>query len=311
MANENVFQLPTLLERLANEINAYLKRDAQNRQEWINIQIGICTRLAEARGQFPADIEFGQWCRDNGFGEDVLGHETRAAAIGMGRDPSALRACLEATERGSLLTIYRLEFNGFRNVSKPTTRRKPKADLGRPSKEFEKAKAAFDELEAKGAPFTARDVAEKAGTSDTPVRRVFAYKQAEVELAPLTPAEMRKTELKRFELAIKKARLEIREELKTEVYSELNVFVRHIKEKSDRADRILAAYNGTMSRETFRKIRACLHPDHNTFKFAAEALQAFSELEAVLVKPDDPVREGPALPTTAAELMARRRQSRR
>jgi len=309
MVNENVFQLPTLLERLASEINAHLKRDAQNHEEWVEIQTGLCTRLAEARRQFPANIEFGQWCEACGFGDAVINHQTRAAEITMGQQPEALRKCLEATKRRSLEVIYRKEFSRFTNVRKTSSRRKQKLDLGRPSKAFEKAKTAFEELEAKGEPFTADDVAEKAGTSSTPVRRVFAYKQAEVELDPLTPAEMRKSMLKRYELAVKKARLEIREELKSEVYKELDVFVRHIKERSDRADRIIGGYKGTMSKETFRKIRACLHPDHNTFKFAAEALQAFSELEAVLVKPDDPtVRAGPPLPTTAAELMARRRQ---
>jgi len=308
MTNENVFQLPTLLERLANEINAYLKRNAQNRQEWIDVQMGICTRLAEARGQFPANIDFGQWCEGNGFGDTIINHQTRAAAIIMGAQPEALRACLEATERQSLLTIHRLEFSGFTKVCKTTARRNPKLGLWRPSKAFEKAKTVFDELEAKGEPFTAQDVAEKAGVSDTPVRRVFAYKQAEAKIEPLTPGEMRASMLKRYELAVKKARLEIREELKAEVYTELDVFVRHVKERSDRADRILGGYKGMMSKETFRKIKACLHPDHNTFKFAAEALQAFSELEAVLVKPDDPVRAGPPLPTSAAELMARRRR---
>jgi hypothetical protein len=222
-----------------------------------------------------------------------------------------LRECLMVTGRRSLQHIYSSEFSRFTQVSKPASRRKQKLDLGRPSKAFEKAKEAFEELEAKGEPFTADDVAEKAGTSSTPVRRVFAYKQAEIELDPLTPAEMRKTMLKRYELAVKKARLEIREELKDEVYKELDVFVRHVKERSDRADRILSSHKGVLSKETFRKIRACLHPDHNTFKFAAEALQAFSELETVLVKPDDPVFTGPPLPQTAAELMARRRHHRR
>lgn len=309
MADENVYQFPTQLQRLANEILDYLTRDGRNRDEWIEIQIGICTRLAEARGQFSADIEFGQWCETNGFGTKELNHQDRAAAIAMAGDPQALRACLEATTRRSLQLIHREEFPRFTNASKPSSRRKQRhIPLNRPSPEFEKAKDAYDTLAAKGEPFTVQDIANAAGVSDTPVRRVLAYKEAESLFEPLTLGEMNKTTLRRYELAVKKARAEIREELKAEVYAELDVFVRHVKEKSDRADRILATYKGMMSRETFRKIRACLHPDHNTFKFAAEALQAFSELEAVLVKPDDPVYDGPALPTTAAELMQRRRR---
>lgn len=309
MADENVVQLPTLLERLADRLRNYLTRDAQNRAEWIEIQEGICLTLAEARGQFLPDIEFGQWCETNGFGAAKLNHQTRAAAIAMGRDPQALRACLEETDRVSLHTIHQFDFPRFTNGCKPAaSRRKPKLPLNRTSPEFKKAEDAYDALAARGEPFTAQDIAKAAGTSDTPVRRVLAFKQAEAAFEPLSPSEMHKTMLKRYELAIKKARAEIREELKAEVFKELDVFVRHVKERSDRADRILANYKGQMSRETFRKIKACLHPDHNTFKFAAEALQAFSELEVVLVKPDDPTYDGPPLPTTAAELMARRRR---
>jgi hypothetical protein len=114
---------------------------------------------------------------------------------------------------------------------------------------------------------------------------------------------------KRYEAAIRKARAEIREELRQEVYKECDVFVASIKERAERADRILAGHNGALSRDAFRRIKACLHPDHNTFTFAAEALQTFSELEDVLVKPDPPPRDGvPPLPQTAAELMARRRR---
>jgi hypothetical protein len=306
MADENVVQLPTLLERLADKLRAYLKRDTTNRNEWIEIQEGICLTLAEARGQFPADIEFGQWCDDNGFGQSVLRHETRAAAIAMGRNPEVLRSCLGATERRSLLTIYRKEFCGFITVSKPPTRRKPKLDLT-PSPAMQRALNAYDELAAKEEPITAKAIRDRAQVSDTPVRRVFALKSEEAKLDPLTPAEMRATMQKRYELAVRKARLEIREELKEEVYRELDGLVRRVKERSDRADRVLQNFKGVMSKDAFRKIRACLHPDHNSFKFAAEALQTFSELESVLVKPDDPIYRGPPLPTTAAELMARRR----
>jgi len=173
---------------------------------------------------------------------------------------------------------------------------------------MQRALDAYDELEAKGEAITARAIEERAQVSNTPVRRVFALKNEEAKLDPLTPAEMRATMQKRYELAIRKARLEIREELKEEVYRELDGLVRRVKERSDRADRVLQNFKGVMSKDAFRKIRACLHPDHNSFKFAAEALQTFSELESVLVKPDDPIYRGPPLPTTAAELMARRRR---
>lgn len=309
MADENVVQLPTLLDRLAERIRNYLGRDAANHDEWMEIQEGICLTLAEARAKFlDDDVGFGQWCKDNGFGEDTLDRNKRAAAIAMGGDPDALSECLKTTTRRSLTYIYKHDFGeGFHYVMKPSGRRKNKKDSSH-SPQMRKALDAYDELEAKGEPITAKAIQERAGVSDTPVRRVFALKSEEAKLDPLTPGEMRQTQRKRYELALKKARGEIREALKAEVYRELDVYVLHWKEKSERADRILAHHNGIMSRDDFRKIRACLHPDHNSFTNAAEAFRIFAALEELLVKPDDPVFSGPPLPTTAAELMARRRR---
>ena len=105
MTEENVVQLPSLLDRSASKLTNYLSQEAANRQEWIAIQEGICLTLVEARDQFPADIEFGQWCEGNGLGKDVLDYNTRALAIDMGRYPNELRKCLEDTNRRSLRTI--------------------------------------------------------------------------------------------------------------------------------------------------------------------------------------------------------------
>jgi len=306
MTDENVVQLPTRLERLAVTLEDYLRRDAANRDEWIAIQEGICITLAEARGTFPSNIEFGQWCDANKF---ELNHQTRAAAIAMGAEPEALRKCLEVTERRSLEQIHLNEFHRFTDVRKTPQRRQEKLDLSRPSSPEERsASAAYDQIVGEGGTPTERAIRERAGVSSTPVRRVLASKKVEALLDPLTRAEMNATVLKRYELAVKKARAEIREELKAEVYAELDVYVRHVKDRSDRADRIIAAHDGVMSKEIFRKIKACLHPDHNTFMFAADALRIFSELEDALVKADEPETGAPPVPETAAELMAKRRR---
>jgi hypothetical protein len=310
MTEENVVHLPTPLERLAVSIRNNLKRDAANYSEWLEIQESICLELAEARGRFKANIAFGQWCEDNGFGESVLDHRTRAAAVAMGREPEALCECLNATTYRSLRRIFEHDWPRFTTCGK-TPRKRTSKPTSNPSPEFEKAKAAYEAIEARGEPITEAAIRAEAGVSSTPVRRVLAYKEAEAGLDPLSPADMRATERKRFDIAISKARAQIREELKVEVYKELDVFVRDVKDRADRADKILAGFNGVISREAYRKIKACLHPDHNTFTHAAEALRLFSELEVVLVKSDDPVFSGPPLPTTAAELMARRRQHKR
>lgn len=305
MAKETVVRLPDRLERLAIRLKDYLSLNDANRDDWIKIQQGICFTLVEARDEFRADIDFGLWCETNGFG---LNDHTRAAAIAMGREPEALRKCLEATERRSLHTIYQFDFPRFGNVSKPSRRRTQRLPLGAPPNQRKKAEQAYDELNAAGETITAPILAEKAGVHQETARKAILVKRAQAELDPLTPSEMRTTQRKRFDLAVHKARAEIREALKAEVYKELDVFVRDVSDRAKRADEVLASYGGVMSREAFRKIRACLHPDHNTFAHAAEALQIFSELERVLVKPEEPVFSGPPLPTTAAELMAMRRR---
>jgi len=308
MTDENVVQLPTRLERLTLTLKGFLSRDDSNRKDWIEIQEGICLTLAEARNEFQADIEFGEWFDANGFG---LKHQDRAAAIAMGQDPEALRKCLEATQRRSLRLICEKEFSRFTSAGKPTPRpRKPKkpAPASQPSPQFEKAKDAYDALKARGEPTGVDNVAKEAGVSSTPARIAVAYKKGQEDAPPLAPGDMSASMAKRYEATIKKARIEIREELRQEVYKELDVFAAHIKERAERADQIIASHKGVMSKETFRRIKACLHPDHNTFTFAAEALQAFSELESVLVKPEEPPRDPstPPLPSTVAELLARR-----
>lgn len=310
MADENIVQLPTLLERLATRMTGLLKQEAANRTEWIEIQEGICLTLAEARDQFPWNTAFGKWCEDNGFGADVINENDRAAAIEMGRDPVALLKCLQVTERFSLQMICRHEFQKFSlgSATKTKTKRQAKLDTNKPSPQFEKAIDAIEELLAEGAEVTAKAVRERAGVSDTPVRIAMAHKRAEAELAPLTRAEMSKLMERRFDLAVRQARAEIRAELKAEVYADCEVFWQHIKERSARADRILDNFKGVISRENFRRIKACLHPDHNKFAFAAEAFQVFSELEDRLVKPDPAPSGTPPLPATVAELMAMRRR---
>lgn len=308
MADENIVQMPSVLERLATRINAYLKRDAANRTEWIEIQEGICCALAEAREQFVADIPFGQWCENNGFGKDRISHQDRAAAISMGSDPSALYACLKATERRSIRLIYENDFSRFTSAGKPATRRRSNLE-NKPSPQFLKAKQAILDLQAEGKEVSHKAVMERAGVSDTPVRTAMAQAKLEAELVPFDPKDFKPSQEKRFELALKRARAEIREELKAEVFAELDVFMRHRKEKIEWAEKIEKNFKGVITRDTFNLIRACLHPDHNTFARAAEAFDTFVKLEKVLVKPEPtpwPASAVP-LPKTVEELMAQRR----
>jgi len=274
-------------------------------------------QLAEARDapELKADIAFSRWCEDNGFGEDVLNKNERAAAIAMGREPEALRQCLETTTRSSLQYIYHSEFSRFPYVRKPRNRRRQPSLLGAPPRQRKKAEAVYDELAAGGAPISVRELAEKAGVSEATAAKALLVKRVEAETEPLDPAAMRATMRKRYEATVRAAKKALHEEITAEVTAaichEYDGYLVHLREREAWAQKIIAGHNGFMSRDIYRKIKACLHPDHNTFTHAAEALNLFTELEAVLVKPEGPVFSGPPLPTTAAELMARRRQNKR
>jgi hypothetical protein len=130
----------------------------------------------------------------------------------------------------------------------------------------------------------------------------------------LTEKEMAPTMRQRYEAALRSARKGIREELKVEVANEIrgtyDAYITYYNNEITTAKDIIASYKGVMSGAEFRKIKACLHPDHNTFHYAAEALQVFTNLEKTLVKQDE-IATDASLPSSAIDLLARRKQWRR
>lgn len=321
--SENVFQMPSPLERLADRLRGYLTKEAINRQEWIEIQMGKCLTMAEMREQFSANIAFGRWCDANGFGETTINYDTRAAAIKMGRDPVGLRACLEASTRNSLLTIYREEFDRFRNVSKTAqvetkTENAPQTQdtrKKRGSPALDRALAAYDKLSSEGIRPGRDAIRREASVGEHAAQNAILLRTFKAEVPPpepLPPAQMPVTMQQRYEAQLRAATQQLRKELKEEITAEISMvydgYVRYQNNRAAKADRVLAAHKGVMSRATFRKIKACLHPDQCAFQFAAEALRLFSELEDVLVKPDELAHSGAPLPQTAAELMAWRKR---
>lgn len=111
--------MPTDQSSLATLIKSDLNRMDNGHGEWIDGAYSLCIHLVEARKSHPVNTEFGRWCEDNGFGEDKLNPRDRAAAIAMGHDPEALRACLESTNRTSIRYIYDNEFR-LGHVAKTT-----------------------------------------------------------------------------------------------------------------------------------------------------------------------------------------------
>ena len=314
MSDDNIIHMPTRSEVIADKIKALETKETKTREDQVEIIVAKAILIAEAK-----DLHlnaFTTWWDAQAF---KTNHDDRAALVAMGSSPDVLRdIMLNKTDRTSPQHIYREFGDNFRQVTKiqqtprgpgrPSGSKKPPTPNNParpPTPQLDKARAAYDVLKAQGGPITRDALAAAAGVGHTSASMAIAEKVAGAE--PLTPAEMRASMRKRYESALRKARAEIREQVKTEVYGEYDSYVRNFKTRCENAERVLNNYKGIMPRELYRKIRACLHPDHNTFAHAAECLTEFTKLESVLVKPDAPVVFAGGLPNTVEELMARRR----
>jgi len=152
------------------------------------------------------------------------------------------------------------------------------------------------------------------GLSNTVLRSAIAREEGRREVLAdpeVRPEDLSMSAQQKLEAAIrqhkKKLDLEFVETVRLKVLSDTKDRLEWMKKKEDWANRIIDSHKGIFSRQDYRKILACLHPDHNSFQFAAEAMQAFSKQEKVLVKPEPPARNPntPPLPSLA-EMMASR-----
>jgi len=170
------------------------------------------------------------------------------------------------------------------------------------------AKAVLDE----GKTYAEMEAA--TGLSGTVLRSAIAREEGRREVLAdpeVKPEDLSMSAQQKLEAAIrqhkKKMDLEFEERVRQKVLSDTKERLEWMKKKEDWANRIIDSHKGIFSRQDYRKILACLHPDHNSFQFAGEALQAFSKQEKVLVKPEPPVLSGPPLPTLAEMLASRER----
>lgn len=115
---DNIINLPTPMNVLADRIRAAYGRTEQGRHEWIEGTLELAAALAEARTRFKADRQFAVWLAENDL--DQLGENDRAALIKMAQEPTLLRDIL--TEQADQLhpdTILRKSIDRFGNIPKP------------------------------------------------------------------------------------------------------------------------------------------------------------------------------------------------
>jgi hypothetical protein len=297
------------LDRLTTKFKAYLEQDTKNRQEWIEIQIAKCMTLAEMRDQFPGNVEFSRWWNNDSGLNDVVNSNMRAAMIAMGSKPDDLREVLGKTARNALEQIYRENRTRFGGVPKTTSTKKDKPKKPNPAPASDKAYQYIVETKNEGKKVEGKKkIAEKLGVSHTSVEKaVYRIKCEENEdsgtessPAPVKAEAWQISERKRL-------RQEIYAEVKAELSAAYQEMLNAFSARVDWAEKIMESYRGVMSKQEYLTVVKCLHPDTNADEeLKREAFRCFTQYKDVLVKPEVKF-SGPALPTSASELMARRK----
>jgi hypothetical protein len=117
---DNIISMPAPMNVLADRIRALMALVETNDREWIELTIELGLRLAEARSRFSSDIQFSVWLAENELDSDRLGHQTRAALIGMGQNIELTKTVLSETSSRSWRLIWENEIKPrVTSVGKP------------------------------------------------------------------------------------------------------------------------------------------------------------------------------------------------
>ena len=109
MTTDNIIQMPTPMNVLADRIREALARADRSRIEWVEATLDLAATLKEARERFPSNEAFAHWLVDSKLDADIMGHQTRAALINMAADLALARIVLQETKRNSWQLIWQEE----------------------------------------------------------------------------------------------------------------------------------------------------------------------------------------------------------
>jgi hypothetical protein len=121
----------------------------------------------------------------------------------------------------------------------------------------------------------------------------------------------------KFELAVKQTQKRLEKDYEIKMRTEIDSWLKDTiqplyAKKLDSADRIIKARNGAITKETFRSILSCLHPDRvNDDKVKerfAKAFYVFKELDIILCNEKEMPTVDSGMPNTPAEWYKRRKE---
>jgi transposase len=122
---------------------------------------------------------------------------------------------------------------------------------------------------------------------------------------------------KKLDLALRQQKAELERQFYTAVHNQAQEYLRStavtLQREQDEAKAIMRSREGFMTKEAYRAIRSCLHPDRVTDPQAKaryeEAFRFFSDLEKFLLPEKDSPTPFISIPRTAAEWEENRRKA--
>lgn len=174
---------------------------------------------------------------------------------------------------------------------------------------------------------TIPEIAQQTGVGKRQVRHIVEREKIEREVAPvISVADLSLTAQQKLDGAINQEKKKLEQRFEARVAAEVDQRVRtymeamseELAKEREEHKRVMNARDGFMTKETYRNIRNCLHPDRamHPERFTDPKLQAlynhafheFSKLEkCILNEKESPTLSSP-LPRTRAEWEERRRK---
>jgi hypothetical protein len=306
---DKVTSFPQPLDRIGRRIDQAWQRICKGEAEWVEGSLELAQALAEGRKGFPADKAFGQWLKKNGH--DHVGHQDRAALLGLASDLNLARNVLTKTTRRSYQLIWVEEKNRFTSVSKPD---KPKR--GRPEGNKKKRGTAPKFVEAREAvrptiqagqdPNNAeleqkhgisRDTFERAALTETGYQEGYAegYRIASEDWAIKTNVTDKGKIKLEDAIRIHKARIEkqFMQRVSEEVRRRIDAADDHtraenkrLRSENNNLQRIVGQF-AVFTKTQFRQMQMLCHPDNSSSpELRSELIQLLIKNERHLVKPE-------------------------